>query len=247
MMKKSAVLLLSSAMLFTSLGVASASPSQVSSTSINDVIVPAEVDTISVRDVIPAEYFEAAKGKYQSKEDILKDTGFTPVKTGRASTMQYDNGAIIVNDLDEYAALLTYYSDNNNQTIASNQTFEGSSNQISPMAIVTDSVTQTVWGDGLAAGANLSWISATVSFNRHDSAGNWNIVSVTDSSSSLLGFHPGNSWQHDRAATNATANVNGRTAQIIIKGVRTLSIIGGGGIGEEIISRPQSFSMRWTT
>ncbi|WP_025692049.1 hypothetical protein [Paenibacillus zanthoxyli] len=120
----------------------------------NDVKIPDGVETVSVRDIVPAEYFEAVKGKYKSKEEILKATGFTLEKSEKASTVQFSQGATTVDDLDEYAALLTYYSD------SANQNFKVSSFQAN--AVEGSSNTATVWGDGLAAGSNLSWISATV-------------------------------------------------------------------------------------
>jgi|GEM_PF-6690549 len=230
MLKKGAVVLLSSAMLLNSLGVASASANEVSTTT-NDVKISAEVETVSVRDIVPEAYFEKVKGKYQSKEEILKATGFTVEKTESASTVQLNKGATTVDDLDEYAALLTYYSD------IANQSFKASSAP-QARAAAAGSNTATVWGDGLAAGANLSWITATVYYDRNSSG---NITKVTGSSSSLQGFHPGNSWSHDAVATNNSASFSGKSGSIYIKGTRTLSIITGG-IGD-IVSKPQSFFM----
>lgn len=228
-MKKSAVVFLASVMLLNSLGVASASAGEVSST--NNVKISADVETVSVRDIVPEKYFEEVKGKYKSKEEILKATGFTVEKTENARTVQLNNGATTVDDLDEYAALLTYYSD------IANQSFKASSALQAQLA-KADSNTATVWGDGLAAGANLSWIKATVYYDRNSSG---NITKVTGSTSSLLGFHPGNSWSHDEVATNKSASLSGKSGSISIKGTRTLSIISGG-IGE-IVSKSQSFYM----
>ncbi|MGG1619687.1 hypothetical protein ACIFQM_23205 [Paenibacillus sp. NRS-1782] len=196
-----------------------------------DVKIPDKVETVSVRDIVPAKYFEAVKGKYKSKEEILKATGFTLEKSVKPSTVQLSEGAMTVDDLDEYAALLTYYSD------SANQNFKVSS--IQPTAVESHSNTDTVWGDGLAAGKNLSWIEATVYYNR-DSATR-NITKVTGSTSTLLGFHPGNSWAHDRVATDNSASLKGRAGNIQIKGTRTLSIIIGG-IGD-ITSRSESYFM----
>jgi hypothetical protein len=92
-------------------------------------------------------------------------------------------------------------------------------------ANTSDSNTATVWGDGLALGANLSWISATVNYDRNSSG---NIVEITDSTSSLLGFHPGVAWSHDAVLTKYSANIGGKTGNIQIKGTKTLTIILGG-------------------
>lgn len=235
MLRKSAVVLLSSAMLFNTFGFASANASattsEVSST-LNEVNIPAEVETVSVRDIVPSEYFEAVEGKYKSKEEILKATGYKVEKTEAASTMEFSQGAMTVNDLDEYAALLTYYSDN------ANKNSDASSFQA---RVITepDSDTETVWGDGLAGGANLSWISASVYYQRNSMNGN--IVNITGTSSTLLGFHPGNSWTHDNYATINSAYLQGTTGHIYIKGTRTLSIIIEG-IGN-IVSKQESYFM----
>ncbi len=76
-------------------------------------------------------------------------------------------------------------------------------------------------------------------YNRDSVTGN--ILKVTGSTSSLLGFHPGNSWTHDRVATENSASFAGRSGNIQIQGTRTLSIIAGG-IGD-FISKSESYFM----
>ncbi|WP_147273864.1 hypothetical protein [Fontibacillus phaseoli] len=127
-------------MLFSSLGVATAS--DVSNVGID----AARVETVSVRDIVPEEYFASVAGKYQSKEEVQEATGFENVKSEKISKMQFENGAIIVKSFDEYAALLQYYSDFEKQQANDNQ------RSFSPTAIVNDYTEKTIWGDGLAGG-----------------------------------------------------------------------------------------------
>ncbi|MNE26958.1 hypothetical protein D3C80_1203480 [compost metagenome] len=158
------------------------------------------------------------------------------MKSEKISKMQFDNGAIIVNDLDEYAALLQYYSDLEKQQVNNNQ------RSFSPTAIVTDYTEQTIWGDGLAGGgANLSWITGIVQYERYDKSGNYALISVTDTDSLLKGFHPGNSWQHSSAKTTYGIDSGGRSGWAWIRGTRTLSIIWEG-IGD-IITRSEEYYM----
>ncbi|WP_339300718.1 hypothetical protein NSQ80_20880 [Paenibacillus sp. FSL K6-2441] len=124
MFKKGAIFLLSIVLLFTSLGAANASDDQFSKKS--DVSNNASLQTVSVRDIVP---------------------GFKRVTSKKLSDMKFENGAIIVNSFDEYAALLQYYADlekmYNNLNIL---------NSVSPTATYTDYSEQTIWGDGLGGG-----------------------------------------------------------------------------------------------
>jgi hypothetical protein len=214
MLKKTSVLVLSSALLLSSVGIASTSANEVSTTT-SIVNISAEAQTVSVHDIVPTEYFEAVKGKYKTKEEIREATGFTSQSSVAAKSTQSNEGAIIVDDLDEYAALLTYYSDTTaNQNI--------NSPSISLFANTPDSNTATVWGDGLAVGANLSWIEATVFYERNSSN---NITKITDTTSALKGFHPGTSWFHNNILTKNSATFYGNTAAIMITGTLNLNII----------------------
>ncbi|MNO27781.1 hypothetical protein D3C76_176620 [compost metagenome] len=234
--KKGAVFLLSCMLLFTSFGVASANDVQVSK--LYDVSNTVSVETVSVRDVVPEKYFELVKGKYQSEEALLDATGFIKVKSEKASNMQFDNGAIIVKNSEEYAALLQYYSDMEKQ-VHVNQL------SISPLAISNDYDEQTIWGDGLAGGGlNLSWITGIVNFKRHDKSGNYAIVEVTATDSVLHGFHPGNFWEHSEAKTTYGINSGGLSGWAWIRGDRTLSIIKEG-IGE-VFTKPEAYYMTFS-
>ncbi|CAM4397627.1 hypothetical protein U9M73_17145 [Paenibacillus phoenicis] len=145
MFKKGAIFLLSIVLLFTSLGAANASDDQFSKKS--DVSNNASLQTVSVRDIVPSKYFESVKGKFHSKKAVLEATGFKRVTSKKLSDMKFENGAIIVNSFDEYAALLQYYADlekmYNNSNIL---------NSVSPTATYTDYSEQTIWGDGLGGG-----------------------------------------------------------------------------------------------
>ncbi|EES74448.1 hypothetical protein POTG_00728 [Paenibacillus sp. oral taxon 786 str. D14] len=235
MFKKGAVFLLSIVLLFTSLGAANASDDQFSKKS--DVSNNASLQTVSVRDIVPSKYFESVKGKFHSKEAVLEATGFKRVTSKKLSDMKFENGAIIVNSFDEYAALLQYYADlekmYNNLNIL---------NSVSPTATYTDYSEQTIWGDGLGGGGtNLSWIVGIVQFERHDKSGDYKIVKVTDTDSVLRGFHPGNSWEHSDARTTYGINSGGLSGWAWIRGDRTLSIIWEG-VGD-VITKAEAYYM----
>ena len=194
------------------------------------------VKTVSIFDVVPEDYFVAVKGKYQSKEEVQNATGFKSVRSDITSMMHFDNGfdngAIIVNNLDEFAALLSYYADlekranNSHLSISSGDTY-------------TTVVEKTIWGDGLAAGANLSWITGSVKLKKDYDTGK--ILEVMETDSSLKGFHPGNSWKHSSASTNYGINSNKLSGWATIVGDRTLAIINGG-IGH-IYTKQESYNM----
>ncbi|MCG7407396.1 hypothetical protein MH117_08180 [Paenibacillus sp. ACRRX] len=157
-------------------------------------------------------------------------TGFKSVKSNITS----DNGAIIVNNLDELAALLSYYADLENSA-------NNSHPPISPFApsSYTTVVEQTIWGDGLAAGANLSWITGVVKLKK-DSDTN-KILEIVETGSSLEGFHPGNSWVHNSAKTSYGIDSNKKSGWATIAGTRTLYVIIGG-IGN-LFSKSESYNM----
>lgn len=217
MFKKGSVFLLSIVLLFTSLGAANASDDQFSKKS--DVSNNASLQTVSVRDIVP---------------------GFKRVTSKKLSDMKFENGAIIVNSFDEYAALLQYYADlekmYNNLNIL---------NSVSPTATYTDYSEQTIWGDGLGGGGtNLSWIVGIVQFERHDKSGDYKIVKVTDTDSVLRGFHPGNSWEHSDARTTYGINSGGLSGWAWIRGDRTLSIIWEG-VGD-VLTKAEAYYMTFS-
>lgn len=194
--------------------------------------------TISIYDVVPQDYFVAVKGKYHSKEEVQNATGFKSVKSNITSMNfdnSFDNGAIIVNNLDELAALLSYYADLEKQV-------NNSLLSVSPAAATGDYITtyeKTIWGDGLAGGANLSWITGSVKLKKQDNT--HKIISVLDTDSTLHGFHPGNSWKHSAAKTTYGIASDRYTGWATIVGDRTLSIIKDG-IGD-IFTKQESYNM----
>ncbi|MGI2295650.1 hypothetical protein [Paenibacillus sp. GXUN7292] len=209
-----------------------------------------DMKTVSVFDVVPQEYIDAVKGKFQSKEEVLNATGFKSEKSNITTSMMkfdsgFDNGAIIVDNLDEYAALLSYYADLGKSTNNSPLSISPSSaNNTSALnntssSTYTDVATKTIWGDGLAFGANLSWITGSVKIKKDSSTHEY--LEILETGSSLHGFHPGNSWTHVPARTSHGINSDKKTGWARIAGDRTLTIIVKG-IGE-ITTLPESHYM----
>lgn len=208
-------------------------------------------ETKSVIDIVPSEYITATKGKYDSVEDILDATGFKQAKTGNADNMQFDNGAITVNSLDEYAAVLSYYSDLENvinptplpvsprSSYALENRAMATDFSVASTGSYTHVAEKTIWGDGLAAGANLSWITGVVKMTKDSATGN--ILEITETDSTLNDFHPGNSWRHSTTKTTHGIYSDKKSGWANIVGDRTLSIIFEG-IGQ-IHTKEESYSM----
>lgn len=203
--------------------------------------------TISVNDIVPKAYLSAVKGNFKSQKEIEEATGFKNVKKRKIAPFNkidngaVDNGVIVVNNLDEYAALLTYYNDLQSITaskLASTDNNSLSNNLNSTISIAstyTTTAEKTVWDDPMG----FSWIKAYVTMTKNSSTGVISGSPTTDSQ--LYGFHPGNSWSHSSTRSSVTLNSKKTGGSATIVGDRTLSIIFEG-IGN-IVTKQETYYM----
>ncbi|BCG56800.1 hypothetical protein [Paenibacillus sp. URB8-2] len=202
-----------------------------SSVSTNKTVVP-------VHDIVPKSYFKTYAGKFDSVDELKKAAGYdtnTSKASANLSTNVEPNKSIKVDSLDEYAALLYYYNDL--ATNAQNNPVEVETNTVSTLASSNDYWTtySKKWNDN-----GLSWMYSYVTVHFVDGKINSD-PATTDSA--LLGFHPGNSWEHKAGASYATINSNRTGGYAHIVGILTLSIIweGVGDITSKQLEHDWSF------
>ncbi|WP_223070441.1 hypothetical protein [Paenibacillus caui] len=168
---------------------------------------------VSVHDFVPESYFATYSGKFNSVEELKKAAGYNA--TASKSTYDQTPGkSIKVDSIDEYAALLFYYND------------LAASNANNPVEVKTYKVSAAAndyyreysqkWNDN-----GLSWMySYVVAHIVNDK-----IEGTPTTDSALLGFHPGNSWEHKQGLSYATVDSSKTGGYAHIVGNLTLSII----------------------
>ncbi|NKI24722.1 hypothetical protein HFN20_26580 [Paenibacillus dendritiformis] len=154
---------------------------------------------VSVRDIVPPEYFTKYAGKFDSALEVDRATGFSAAAPKQEVNKLHsqDNGAIIVNSLDEYAALLNYFNDltaPQNATIVETQ----KTNPVQTFSETRTVIHETTWND-----QKVSWMKAYViaEYDRDDK-----IVGTPKTDSGLYGVHPGQSWEHNDKKSHAIVN-----------------------------------------
>ncbi|WP_374016290.1 hypothetical protein ABU162_18435 [Paenibacillus thiaminolyticus] len=177
---------------------------------------------ISVRDIVPAEYFAKFAGKFNSSVEVDQATGFSsaePAQNKLHSSNNGNNGAIIVNSVDEYAALLNYYNDlasPQNATIVETQ-------KTNPVQTFADYDTRIVTYEKTWNDQKVSWMKAYVIAevsNKDDK-----IIGRPKTDSGLYGFHPGQSWEHNSTKSHAVVNSDRTGGYANIYGDLSLYII----------------------
>ncbi|WP_197259123.1 hypothetical protein [Paenibacillus dendritiformis] len=178
---------------------------------------------VSVRDIVPSEYLSKYAGKFSSYAEVNKETGYSAAAQTNSTNKLHssNNGAIIVNSVDEYAALLNYFNDltalpQQNATVVEYQ-------QTNPVQTFADSGTRTkifeeTWND-----LGISWMKAFVIAevsNKDDK-----IIGTPKTDSGYYGFHPGTSWEHNDKKSHAVVNDDRTGGHANIYGDLTLHII----------------------
>ncbi|UHA72210.1 hypothetical protein [Paenibacillus sp. 481] len=139
------------------------------------------VQKVDVRSIVPTKYFTANQGEYNSYDEVYKAFG----KTKKLSNVSNHEG-IVVNTVDEFAALLAYLKDQSTGTVTTVTNVTNES-KVSPQQTFTRTV------DAVIFDMKLYWIRgyATVDY---DSKG---VISNISASSSLLGVTFARTWKPD--------------------------------------------------
>lgn len=206
----------------------SASPKPVESP--DQRVVVAQSPT--VRDIVPTEYFAKYAGEFSTYAEVEQATGFT---RGGEPQLLSDVGAnsIKINSVDEYAALLNYFSEfsthNASMQVQNTTTIETLANGEYTKTDESKFYDYGVW-----------WMKAFViaKYDKNDK-----VIGTPTTDSGLYGFHPMNSYKH--SSNKSTVQINskktGGSAQI--KGDLTLRIEVGG-IGD-IVTKEIEHDMFW--
>lgn len=157
---------------------------------------------VSVRDIVPPEYFTKYAGKFSSAAEVERATGFSAAApTQEVNNLRSSNNeAIIVNSLDEYAALLNYFNDltaPQNATVVETQ-------KTNPVQTFADYDTREVIYEKTWNDQKVSWMKAYViaQVSNKDNK----IIGTPKTDSGLYGFHPGTSWVHNDKKSHAVVN-----------------------------------------
>ncbi|EJW13987.1 hypothetical protein OB446_027300 [Paenibacillus alvei] len=189
---------------------------------------------VTVRDIVPTEYFAKYAGKFSTYAEVEQATGFT---RGGEPQLLSDVGtnSIKINSVDEYAALLNYFSEfsthNTSMQVQNTTTIEILADG---EYTKTDESKFYDWG--------VWWMKAFViaKYDKNDK-----VIGTPTTDSGLYGFHPMNTYKH--SSNKSTVQINskktGGSAQI--KGDLTVRIEVGG-VGD-ILTKEIEHDMFWGT
>jgi len=180
---------------------------------------------VSISDIIPREFLDKYRGKYNSYDEVYKAFGMQYRTMSEAEEEQAQaNGGLEATNADELAAYLAYYEDlkeQNSEVITGNPTNTDNpkANSVESSAIKTRTDSRVIYDN-----MGVYWIKAFITIDYNTPGGH---ITKTTARSALEGLVYGHTWRPEKPRITVLSDIK---RQVIFAGeVDTNLFIGGVG------------------